>query len=556
MCLLTLAGSIIVGGALDGTTSYASRRPRTLQFPLPDIHIQQISCGRSHLLALSTDGGIWSVRGSRSSEDPALIKFVTEGYALESHPNNEASAGIDMRKVVAGWSASGALVKGAGIFVWFDDLPNGEEFESSEEDPRWVRRVAVKEIPFFSWPTGSPSQEYAQDPVVDFAIGENFIVFVTSLGKVFVQNVTNIHNKDRLIAPMELLNFTSTPPINRVEGSFRKFAVFNENGLVHIMDATGLEHAFSLKLSSKIPHSSLPEMQTDAISPLKVPELHNHRIVDVAFGDWHCLALTDRGKVFSWGTESRSCGSLGLGPPDIAAKRGVNYQPNREGMLAVPQEVTFSFSPRTTDFSYKISAAGWHSCALVAQVEADSTLAIGEFQEAFDGACESTETHDHRANPPTPKNPHNPPPNLPKTERGHRGGISGMPSDARGMVGGLADGTMAKGGESLFGLKEGIIAKETKVLIGRAEEAFGQAEDAIERAEDTVVKESETFIERVEASIDQGQEAVFGAPSKRASTSALGTPQVVESQKWLWKKRAGSAGASKTSLAEQEPARE
>jgi hypothetical protein len=40
---------------------------------------------------------------------------------------------------------------------------------------------------------------------------------------------------------------------------------------------------------------------------------------------------------------------------------------------------------------------------------------------------------------------------LPKTERGHRGGIIGMQSDARGMQGGLAEGTMAKGGQSIFG---------------------------------------------------------------------------------------------------------
>lgn len=38
------------------------------------------------------------------------------------------------------------------------------------------------------------------------------------------------------------------------------------------------------------------------------------------------------------------------------------------------------------------------------------------------------------------------------TEKGHRGGIKGVESDAKGMQGGLAPGSMKEGGGSHFGM--------------------------------------------------------------------------------------------------------
>jgi hypothetical protein len=87
----------------------------------------------------------------------------------------------------------------------------------------------------------------------------------------------------------------------------------------------------------------------------------------------------------------------------------------------------------------------------VATVEKDSTLSAGGVVPQFvDGCPESKES----AAPPADENSAAPPKtqeDLPKTEKGHRGGILGMQSDARGMQGGLAEGTMAKGGQSIFG---------------------------------------------------------------------------------------------------------
>jgi hypothetical protein len=109
----------------------------------------------------------------------------------------------------------------------------------------------------------------------------------------------------------------------------------------------------------------------------------------------------------------------------------------------------------TREYAYKISAAGWHSCALVAIVEKDSTLSAGGIPQFVDGCLDSKvnvsgQTDGEQA-PADENQTQLDPKSLPKTEKGHRGGIVGMQSDARGMQGGLTQETMTKGGQSAFG---------------------------------------------------------------------------------------------------------
>jgi len=337
-----VSGLVIIGGSLDGATSLVTTAPRTLRFPDPQTRICQISCGRSHLLALSDGGKIWSVRGSGATAKPALIRFVSSDGVLDDST---------CKKVVAGWSASGALVEGRGIYLWFDDArPYGDESPlMPHSDPQYVRKVDIKDIPYFSpyaWSSLLPQGKlYKEDPVVDFTIGENYVIIVTSSGKVFAVSLSDLLDDQVAVAPMQLLKFSAPqgqPRIDRVEGQFRRFAVFNKNGLVHIMEAENLDSAKELTLAEVGGRASdLDAMKTDHVSPRVVEGFDEYNIVDVAFGDWHCLALTDTGKVLSWGTESQGCGSLGLGPLDEARKKGVQWRPNRDGILTIPQIVAF-----------------------------------------------------------------------------------------------------------------------------------------------------------------------------------------------------------------------
>ncbi|KAA8912887.1 regulator of chromosome condensation 1/beta-lactamase-inhibitor protein II [Sphaerosporella brunnea] len=483
---LTLSGLVVVAGALDGSLSCISRTPRVLRFPVPDTKIYQISCGRSHLLALSRKGEIWTIRGNRMLGVPAIVQFADFETVLNDVDRDNLSRG-SVRKVVAGWNASGALIEGYGIAMWFDSDPD----ESISSSPCHVRTVSMRDIPYLS--SANPNLESMkfceEDPVEDFTIGELFVLAVTRSGRVFVAHICNVLEGIQ-VAPLELLNFkapSGQPPINRVEGKFRRFGLFNRKGLVHLIDDASCLARANKAAADAAGHDSgkLEAMGTYAVTPQVIEELNKHHVVDVAFGDWHCLALTDEGKVLSWGTESQSCGSLGLGPREVAKKRGVKYQANRDGILEVPQIVSFHYpyaekgdlSTGVREYAYKVSAAGWHSCALVATVMKDSTLSAEAIPQCVDGCPESKEAE------PAPAKENSVPPALGegqaegkkakgdqsivgrpghhglagpdiRTERGHRGGIVGMESEARGGTVGLAEGTMARGGSSssFFGL--------------------------------------------------------------------------------------------------------
>jgi len=104
----------------------------------------------------------------------------------------------------------------------------------------------------------------------------------------------------------------------------------------------------------------------------------------------------------------------------------------------------------TTAYAYKISAAGWHSCALVAVAEENSTLTAGGISQTGDGASDSKGKC--VSSPPAGSSDQAEPELPPSIEKGHSGGIVGTQSDARGIQGGLAKGTMAHGGQSHLGI--------------------------------------------------------------------------------------------------------
>ncbi|KAI5816234.1 regulator of chromosome condensation 1/beta-lactamase-inhibitor protein II [Pyronema omphalodes] len=424
--LLTLSGIVLTSGSLDGSTAWVSCEPRTVQFPSPDERILQISSGRSHLLALSDSGRIWSVRGSFTT--PAVIQFLTPTGTVENPI---------CTKVVAGWTGSGALIKNYGLFLWFDQAPPSQSRPTSiRPDPENhglpVLQVDIKRISYFVDVYGDYMH---QDPVVDFAIGEHFVVLVTSSGKVFALDIENPQQEE--FVPMQLVNIVApedSPKIDRVEGKFRDFAVFNSNGLVHILKAESIKTQFAQQTPQ---YSSInPEIRTATVTPHVVEELNNHHILDISFGDWHALALTDTGKVLTWGRDSASCGALGHGDRETAEKVGVRYV-YRDGILDKPTPLRFG---EGEFFAYKVSAAGWRSCALVAEVSGKSALTAGapilkaEMIEAGKGKGkdkeeQTEEDSQNRVRPPR--------------EGGHRGGIAGVPSDARGGNISLANVAMA-----------------------------------------------------------------------------------------------------------------
>jgi hypothetical protein len=147
-----------------------------------------------------------------------------------------------------------------------------------------------------------------------------------------------------------------------------------------------------------------PEMQ-----PLIRPDFSGYKIVDIAFGDYHGIALTDEGKVVTWGIESQGCGCLGHGKPvaGIVVRDGSNTELPNPAVVSfgnptdgikdltfvwwdpanlAETELTVDAGEGSKDieshkepedgknivyYAFNVTAAGWHSGALVLALDKD-----------------------------------------------------------------------------------------------------------------------------------------------------------------------------------------
>lgn len=96
----------------------------------------------------------------------------------------------------------------------------------------------------------------------------------------------------------------------------------------------------------------------DATSNNSEPQLIDlDNVIDVVRGDYHTIALTRSGEVRSFG--SQNGGALGVASLDYT----------RNGTVTTPLPVQFGGDKRK--FAFTIAAAGWHSAALVIDLEGD-----------------------------------------------------------------------------------------------------------------------------------------------------------------------------------------
>jgi len=375
---LTASGSLYTWGTLSG--SWRSRpegqkpRERATQLQFPPEHastkIVQASSGRAHVLGLSEAGRIWS--WTEEAQHGQCIKFTdidTQAY----HPNNH---GIKrphgtVETVVAGWNHSAALVNGVGIVIWFPEnqiTPNENELcVDAEVVPGTCYIEGIPKPSTISTEDWDLAKEMGE--VIGIMAGDSYLLFLTKPGKVYA-----IDAQPDMVAgsrPIQLPQFSAPQgdkPMSYISGSFRNFAVFNSDGLVYIGNKDMVQNALS--------SPDVVRETEEAESPIVMPSLQKRDIVAIAFGDYHSLALTSQGQVLAWGTESGKCGCLGLGPPEIARKKGVKFE--YDGKLDTPSEVRFDWfesnpqfkadsQPKREDgqyFVFNISAAGWHSGAL------------------------------------------------------------------------------------------------------------------------------------------------------------------------------------------------
>lgn len=327
--LLTSKGTLHTAGVMDGQRVLrAPHRLKKLTFPEAQhdecaTAIRHFSAGRSHILGLSDSGRVWSWN---DANQPAVHVELAGLEIQESYLGraaNPSSSGYGVVKhVVAGWSRSSAYVQGVGIVVW---EPADRELRGDGE-AHAAAALEHSEVPntgYRRMKDTSGESEYEKalgaevGSVLNYIILEHFVVFNTDIGKVFCGRFGENNNVDAILELQQL----RTDKVSQfdVQGSFRRFAVFSNDEVI-TADQGYLEACWEAR------HAD-PEEQAEIQGLERILALQHGDIIQVAFGDYHYLALHSSGKITSYGSEMNACGALGLGDGtgENGHSRGVVY---------------------------------------------------------------------------------------------------------------------------------------------------------------------------------------------------------------------------------------
>lgn len=300
------------------------------QYTEPAIAVRQFSAGRAHILALSDSGKIWSWYDIKK---PSLqVKFASldlKELSLDTSQGQESTFG-QVKQVVAGWSRSSAFVQGVGIVVWD---PVERDHGDAGTDTMLVMEHG--QVPQTGFQRVKNAQGQSEDEkalgeqvgaVLNYVMLEHFVVFVTDTGKVFCGRFGEKNIVDDILELRQLRNDKKAPL--DVQGTFRRFAVF-KNQEVITTNQDYLEASWNARQTD-------PEQQ-NVQGLRKIPALQHNDVISVAFGDFHYLALHSNGKITAYGSEYQACGALGLGNGAgslIGQARGVvNDRFNQTGQL-------------------------------------------------------------------------------------------------------------------------------------------------------------------------------------------------------------------------------
>ncbi|KAK3701194.1 hypothetical protein LTR37_015573 [Vermiconidia calcicola] len=315
--LLTHKGALYTTGVIDGRTLNLGIRlePVPLRYPPgfphpydrydPSTAVKQFSAGRAHILALSDSGRIWSWH---SIEQAALhVKMLN----YDTTENGRSTGRGAVKKVVAGWNKSAALIEGTGIVLWepLERDPDDNEFEDAALVLESIavpmtnfRETRSKTLSQYQQAGNSP--ESAIGEVRNFIVLEEVVVFNTNLGKVFVSQILWDRREQRVGRPIELevpsIDGEDDVFVTDVQGSYRSFGIFTRSGAVLTSKQDRLLNLLHGELASRTMFTRIPALQ--------------HRdVIQLAFGDYHFHALHSPGYITSYGTEPQACGALGLG---------------------------------------------------------------------------------------------------------------------------------------------------------------------------------------------------------------------------------------------------
>ncbi|KAI9277305.1 regulator of chromosome condensation 1/beta-lactamase-inhibitor protein II [Phascolomyces articulosus] len=298
--------------------------PEPTQVQVPS-KIQAISCGRSHAIALGSDASVWHWNNYQ----------IVQRILIEGDPT--------IVQVAANWGYS-SLITSQGKLVRVDIPPISTNPEESLPDlviPA-TSGVTLQSIEANAKNNSVPLKPIEKgDKIVQIAGLEKCTLALTRYGRIF-KIWTELADPLMLVPATlttELTKYGATEPeINDrdatgnnkkmhrfVSSQFRNFAVYTASGSVL------LGH----------------QDETTAESEPEVLEQLQHDICKVTFGDYHCGALTNQGRLLTWGANSN--GAIGDGTMSMFAER-----------KNIPEEIT----TLRNMFVFAIGFGGWQSSAL------------------------------------------------------------------------------------------------------------------------------------------------------------------------------------------------
>jgi SCF-associated factor 1 len=312
--ILSAQGKVYTTGVIDSADGRiigeATTEFRQLEYLTQSTSaVRQFSSGRRHILALTDDSKIisWDRINAKG-----LMVFSRSGAPFQGKPI----------RVAAGWAESSTYIPELGIIYW-------TPFENEQTD-EMLDGMPVKEkvIPN----TERRSEGNIMVEVSRHIVLENFIVWITTDSKVRAC-CTHTENPDQFApsqAPFDVPGFSAEDrEIQDIQGSFRNFGVFTKAGEVLSGNVDYLRRCeAAIRDHAELVASDDWSMLTDLLAsrPRDIPALQHTGVIALAHGDYHYHALHADGRITSYGSDSQSCGSLGLGAVGTGGRFRGMYQ--------------------------------------------------------------------------------------------------------------------------------------------------------------------------------------------------------------------------------------
>ncbi|AGO12206.1 AaceriAEL155Cp [[Ashbya] aceris (nom. inval.)] len=276
-----------------------------------NVKFVSVTSGRSHILALDDKNELYSWDGPDMNHG---VRIVFEGL-----PERKTNP---LLKIGSGWDFNCVYIYAVGLVVWSSRsaIKKGDTFSKAN----------YKVIPDTADISGT-------NRISDYACcADNSVFYITNEGRKLWLYSHGVSKHVDL--PLD-------GRLTKIEASCMTLALFTENS------------TYTLKVNNgDIIEGSLTRMDLEP----------GQKFITVSAGDYHNIALTDKGELYSWGLESDLCGCLGLGDPNEAVdtRRVAIYESARS--LRVLQPAKIELPPNSVCVA--IAAGGWHSAALILEI--------------------------------------------------------------------------------------------------------------------------------------------------------------------------------------------